>query len=120
MRGFAVVRSCLLALALGIPALALGGCTLETASGEPTATEEGKPVAATPSASAAPAAGETSSSPPPSSSGAVLYPTRPSVGSSSGPGTESPTDAVKAEVSTESSNSSNNQDNTQPLPQIRR
>jgi hypothetical protein len=125
MRGFAMVRSYLLALALalavGVSSFALGGCTLQTASGDPTATEEGKSAETTPNGSAAPA-GETSpsSSAAPSSSGAVLYPTRPPVGSSGGTGTESSADAVKAETSTESSNTGSTQDNTQPLPWIRR
>jgi hypothetical protein len=123
MRAFVTYRSCLLAVALGVSALALGGCAVETASGDPTSTEEGKPAGT--SASAAPA-GENASTPAASSSaGAVLFPTRQPVGTSSRPGTESSADAVKAETSTESSNCSgnncgNNQDGTQPLPWIQR
>jgi hypothetical protein len=122
MRAFVTYRSCLLALALGVSALALAGCAVETASGDPTSTEEGKPAG---TSASAPPAGENASTPAASSSaGAVLSPTRPPIGTSSQPGTESSADAVKAETSTESNNCTgnncSNQDNSQPLPWISR
>jgi hypothetical protein len=121
MRGSSMVRSHVLAFALGLSALAafgLGGCAVQTASGDPTSqTEEGRAEPAG-SASSDSTAGTTEATESPgynpvhaaSQSGAKK------------PTTESSAAEVKAQVqagcAANNSCSGGAQDNTQPLPWI--
>jgi hypothetical protein len=117
MRGF-MVRSQMFAVTLGLCALGMGGCAVQTASGDPTSTqtEEGRDPAGT-------ASGETSAGQVDVPSGDNLNPVHPVSTTGKEPQTESSADSVKAQATSANPCTSNNcpssnSDNSTPLPWV--
>ncbi|MGO9709888.1 MAG: hypothetical protein ACLQBL_13555 [Polyangiaceae bacterium] len=114
-----MVRSQMFAVMLGLCALGMGGCAVQTASGDPssTQTEEGRDPAGTSSSA-------TSSGQVDDPSGGNLNPVHPVSTNGKEPQTESSADAVKAQSTSSTpctaSNTcpNSNSDNSQPLPWV--
>ena len=118
MRGF-MIRSRVLAITLGLCALGLGGCAVQTADGDPgaTQTEDGRTEPA--GTAASDTSGGQVNDP---TTGAPMNPTHPLTTNGKVPPTESAADSVKAQSAsstcTGSSCTNSSSDNSQPLPWV--